>query len=69
MNNSTKTGKYRCTGAHSTKKCAVGVVEAISVSNIINYIENPYNELQTHTVKELHWKLQDSYLISLLKLM
>ncbi len=50
-----KTGKYRYTGAHSTKKCAVGVdhvVEyrciyiyiyimyiAIGVSNTINYIE------------------------------
>ena len=34
-----KTGEYRCTGAHSTKKCAVGVVKAIGVSNIINYIE------------------------------
>ena len=41
MNNSTKTGKYRCTGAHSTKNCAVGVVEAIhvGVSNTINNIE------------------------------
>ena len=37
--NSTKNGEYRCTGAHSTKKCAVGVVKAIGVSNIINYIE------------------------------
>ena len=49
MNNRTKTSKYRCTGAHSTKKCAMGVVEAIDVSNIINYIEinkqNPYSEL------------------------
>ena len=36
-----KTGEYRCTGAHSTKKCVVGVVKAIhvGVSNIINYIE------------------------------
>ena len=34
-----KAGEYRCTGAHSTKKCVVGVVKAIGVSNIINYIE------------------------------
>ncbi len=33
-----KTGEYRCTGAqaaHSTKKCAVGVVKAIGVYNYI----------------------------------
>ena len=24
-----KTAEYRCTGAHSTKKCVVGVAEAI----------------------------------------
>ncbi len=36
MNNSTKTGKYRCTCAHSTRKCVVGAVEAIGVSNVIN---------------------------------
>ena len=33
------TGECRCTGAHSTKKCAVGVIKAIGVSNIINYVE------------------------------
>ena len=47
------TGEYRCTSAHSTKKCAVGVVKAIAVSNVINYIEINYNELLAHTMIEI----------------
>ena len=31
-----KTGEYRCTGAHSTKKYAVGMVKAIGVSNRVD---------------------------------
>ncbi len=47
MHNSTKTGEYRCTGAHSTKKWVVGVVEATGVSHVIKYIEINYRIAKT----------------------